>query len=433
MLIEFSITNFLSFKDKVTFSMVEAPLREKNLLFKNNCFSVEKNTNLLKSAVIYGANASGKSNFINSLAFFINHINQSKFITEKDLIPIQPYLLSSEMSDVPCSFEIIIFKNSCYYRYGFELNSTEILKEWLYVKHEREAPVFKRDKMEFDIQKKFKIMNELKTRKMIPKNSLLLSKSAQFNEGIAADFLDALSDLRIISGIKDEVYREFTINTLDNPIIKDKTLELLNFADFSIEDIRRIIVDGENVTFHANLSKNTEFKIERQKQKIPDVLFLKNIYDKNNNIVGQYPFNLSFQESEGTNKFFHIAGPVLDCLTHGYSLIVDELDTKLHPLLVLKIVELFHSKDSNPKNAQLIFTTHNTSLFSTKVFRRDQIWLTEKNSYGSTDLFSLADFEKDKKKVRNDEAFEKNYLLGKYGAVPFLGRLDNFEVIADKL
>ena len=109
------------------------------------------------------------------------------------------------------------------------------------------------------------------------------------------------------------------------------------------------------------------------------------------------------------------------------------MDTKLHPLLVLKIVELFHSKDSNPKNAQLIFTTHNTSLFSTKVFRRDQIWLTEKNSYGSTDLFSLADFEKDKKKVRNDEAFEKNYLLGKYGAVPFLGRLDNFEVIADKL
>jgi len=426
MLIEFSVSNFLSFKDKITFSMLKAPLREKYPLLENNHFSLDKNTKLLKSASVYGANASGKSNLIKSIAFFIRTIIESKFFTEKDIISVQPFLLSKETKEIPSFFEIVIHKNSTYYRYGFELTYNEIIKEWLFVKKSRETKVFYRNGMSFDIVDQYKVMNELKTRKMIPKNSLMISKSAQFNEQISNDFLNALSDIQIISAINDELYSDYTIQSLDNPKVKNKIFELLNFADFSIENIEKIVIDGETISVQADIVDINNNQIKRERKKLADVNFLKNVYDENKEVVGSQSFNVHYQESQGTQKFFHIAGPILDCLTKGYTLVVDELDTKLHPLLVRKIVELFHNPSSNIKNAQLIFTTHNTALFNSRIFRRDQIWLTDKNKYGSSDLFSLADFERENKKVRNDEAYERNYLLGKYRAVPFLGRFEDF-------
>jgi hypothetical protein len=129
------------------------------------------------------------------------------------------------------------------------------------------------------------------------------------------------------------------------------------------------------------------------------------------------------EESSGTKKFFALTGPVLDSIENGYVLVIDELDSKLHPNLVCKIVSLFNSKELNPKNAQLIFNTHDTNLLSSGLFRRDQIWFAEKDKYGASKLFSLADF---KSEVRKTENFEDNYIRGKYGAVPFLGEFDNF-------
>jgi AAA15 family ATPase/GTPase len=151
-------------------------------------------------------------------------------------------------------------------------------------------------------------------------------------------------------------------------------------------------------------------------------------YNEDKMAVEDVYFSMDVDESYGTKKFFALTGPVLDSLEKGQVLIVDELDSKLHPNLVCKIVSLFNSKEHNPKNAQLIFNTHDTNLLNSGLFRRDQIWFTEKNKYGEAKLFSLADFKSGE--VRKNETFEENYIRGKYGGVPFLGFFD--ELISNK-
>jgi AAA15 family ATPase/GTPase len=136
-------------------------------------------------------------------------------------------------------------------------------------------------------------------------------------------------------------------------------------------------------------------------------------------------FHFGVFESAGTQKFAHIAGPILDVLEKGSVLVIDELDTKLHPELTERLVLMFHNKEINKNHAQLIFTSHNTNLLDAKILRRDQIFFVEKDSFGASHLYSLADFKKDGKSTRNDENIELNYLKGKYGALPFLGDFDN--------
>ncbi len=139
-------------------------------------------------------------------------------------------------------------------------------------------------------------------------------------------------------------------------------------------------------------------------------------YNESNQVVGSVMFSMKEAESSGTQKFFALAGPILNVLENGSVFVVDELDAKMHPNLVSAIVKLFHSATTNPKNAQLIFNTHDTNLLESDNFRRDQVWFTEKDRYGAATLYSLADF-----KVRRNENFETNYIQGKYGAIPYLG------------
>jgi AAA15 family ATPase/GTPase len=151
-------------------------------------------------------------------------------------------------------------------------------------------------------------------------------------------------------------------------------------------------------------------------------------YNSNYEIVENVSFSLENEESSGTRKFFALSGPIIDVIENGYTLVVDELDSKLHPNLVTKIVSLFNSKKFNPKNAQIIFNTHNTNLLSEDLFRRDQIWFIEKNIYGEAKLYSLDDF----KNIRKNDSFEDKYLRGKYGAVPYLGFFDSLDFNSSK-
>jgi uncharacterized protein len=143
-------------------------------------------------------------------------------------------------------------------------------------------------------------------------------------------------------------------------------------------------------------------------------------FDSDGNYISFERFNLEAQESEGTQKIFALSGTLVDTLNNGKVLIFDELDARLHPLISLAIVQLFNSNKTNPNNAQLIFMTHDTNLLSNKLFRRDQVWFTEKNRYGATDLYSLAEY-----KVRNDASFESDYIKGRYGAIPYVGNLSS--------
>jgi len=427
MLLEFSVKNILSFKEKVTFSLIAAPIKEKNEKLIDNIFQIDSKTSLLKTAAIYGANASGKTNIIEALQSFIEYIlMKSKSITENENIDILPFILNTENEKKPSEFEILIKDKDTFYQYGLVLTTNEVLKEYLKIKNQRTTIVFDRNENKVDIPypKKYEKISELVNKKMIPKNALVVTKAALFNEEIANSFLNCLNGVRTISAINDSFYREFTINQLKNQNIKSKVTDLLKFADDSINGVEVVQFEGESLSVKSN---SNETNVQRKKGIFPDIFVSKNIFDESNNIVKSLGFNLNLFESQGTIKLFHLSGPIIDALLNGYTLFIDELDTSMHPLLVEKIIELFQNPKQNPNNAQLIFTTHNTALLSKDLFRRDQIWLVEKNQYGESDLFSLADFGK----IRNDEKIEKNYLIGKYGAIPFLANADDFKVVEE--
>ncbi|MBV8390719.1 MAG: ATP-binding protein [Mucilaginibacter sp.] len=208
----------------------------------------------------------------------------------------------------------------------------------------------------------------------------------------------------------------FVFSGLAHEIIRSPTVKRLNKYSLFNSDINDFI-NQLNLGFD-------KLKIDPKNQEV--VLTHHNKYDNVGNIIGDHWFDLETQESSGTNKIFDIAAIFLAALFLGHTTIIDELDAKLHPLLTLSIVKLFHSPVHNPLNAQLIFATHDTNLLSCGCFRRDQIYFTEKNKFEETDLYSLVEYkDPNGLKTRNDRSFEKDYINGRYGAIPFIGDFSN--------
>jgi AAA15 family ATPase/GTPase len=412
MLLQFSIKNFRTFKDKAILSLIasnyDKDTREYENIVNNEIFGLR----ILKSAVIYGANASGKSKLLDAFAFmryFV--INSSKESQKGEAIKVEPFRLDQKSKNEPTEFEVIFIHNNILYRYGFEVTNEKIVSEWLFYKPKtKEVELFYRDGNEYNVHNRdFSKGDTVFKQGLVRDNALLISVAAQFNEKKAIEVLDWFERNRVISGLYEGEYRDNTVNKLSNKSKKDNVLKFLKAADIGIEDL-------EILTINLGQFKESPFST---------VLIIKNTYEDKTKI-GTIPFFLSLDESEGTRKYFYILGPVIDALETGGILVVDELDSKLHPNLVCKIVSLFNSKEFNKNNAQLIFNTHDTNLLSSGLFRRDQIWFTDKNKYGEAKLYSLADFKSDE--VRKTEHFEENYIMGKYGAVPFLGFFDNLKI-----
>jgi hypothetical protein len=237
---------------------------------------------------------------------------------------------------------------------------------------------------------------------------------AQFNGEIAGNILKWFRGFRALHGLRDQQYERFTVELLQNEAMRPLLVEFIRRADVGIEDlvVSEVPIDEETL---KGLPENVQREARKEKH-----FRLSTVHQKfrDGTQDGVASMDFSREESEGTKKFFRIAGPILDCLKNGYVVAVDELDAKLHPLLTKAAVRLFNSADSNPRNAQLIFATHDTNLLHYGNLRRDQIWFMEKTQQASTDLYSLAEI-----KVRNDAAVEKNYIQGRYGAIPFLGDL----------
>ncbi len=420
MLIEFSVGNYRSFKEKVTFSMVAANVVAKDKkLDDSNTFAIDDDLRLLKSAAIYGANASGKSNLAKALSFmkwFM--VNSSKETQSIDEIDVEPFRLSTETEGEPSCFELVFLMDGRKYRYGFKANQERIISEWLfYVPKLRETKLFERELDSIKTSKNYKADGiQQKTRA----NALFLSVSAQFNVEIAERILEWITNnLNIISGLNDHAYLDYTVSCLINNETKNEILQLVRTLDLGIGEIQ---VEQKDFTIDSlpgdmpDELKKLIVKVGRGKATSISTMHRK--FDKDGNYKSLEEFDLDSHESEGTRKVFALAGPLMNTLKQGEILIVDELDASLHPLISLAIVELFNSNEMNPKNSQLIFMTHDTNLLSNKLFRRDQIWFTEKNKYGATDLYSLAEYN-----VRNDASFESDYIKGRYGAVPYIGNL----------
>jgi AAA15 family ATPase/GTPase len=397
----------------------------------NITYLKKQDIRLLKSSVIFGANASGKSKFIEAFAFFRSFILESSRETLKgQKIKVEPFRLSEETNRKASEFEMVFQLNNSIYRYGFEANSEKIIAEWLYVREvKKEIELFYRSLPDIDYdQRRLSKVGVLLAEGLVRSNSLLLSVLAQFNDSTANTILDYFRSMNSISGLNESEYKNNSIiKVQEGKEKKQQILELIKSADLGIEDLRFEDLFNK-FNFSSDELEGMSAAVETLQKYDPYALTSiqtkHRVFNKENKATGNVEFMMSTDESHGTQKFFHFTGLLLDALENGTILIVDELDSKLHPNLVCKIVSLFNSELTNPNSAQLIFNTHDTNLLSSGVFRRDQIWFVSKNEYGASKLYSLADFKTDQ--VRKNEAFEENYIRGKYGAVPLLTDFDQF-------
>lgn len=436
MLIQFTVRNFRTFKEKATLSLI-ASNYDKDREAENILEDANFNLRLLKSAVIYGANASGKSKLMEALQFMRRFaISSSRESQKGDEIDVHPFSLNIETENEPSEFEVIFTYNNVMYRYGFEANKEVIVSEWLYYRPKtKEVELFYRDFQKIETHSRNFTKGSIAVREgMVRDNALLLSLAAQLNDSISIQVIEWFRKLKIISGLREEGYKGYTMSRTKDPLHKQKMLELLKAADLGIQDIKLQMLDINALP--KDMPKELKDRLikdskEENVEIVSDIITTHRKYNKDRQFIENSFLSMDDDESSGTQKFFALTGPVLDVLENGYSLVVDELDSKLHPNLICKLVSLFNSKELNPKDAQLIFNTHDTNLLSSGLFRRDQIWFTEKNKFGEARLYSLADFKTDE--VRKSEPFEDNYIRGKYGAIPFLDTFDDLIPIKNTL
>lgn len=421
MLLEFTIGNFLSIKAKKTLSLEATSIKEH---LGTNVVKLDR-FQLLRGAVIYGANAGGKSNFIKAMSTMRRIVKQSFDASSTDELGITPFLLSTDTSNKPSFFEILFLIGTVRYRYGFEVDNTSVKSEWLFEsKIKSEKPLFIREGDGIDVSQSFKEAKDLeeKTRE----NALFLSVLDQFNGTTAKSIMKWFSNFITISGLSHERYKNVTFKMLEDENLKPQLLDFYKRLDLGFDeiDVEKKPFEAKDFTklFNEEFAKQFLSDIEG-KSKI-DIKTIHKKYNNENEVVGFEKFDMRRQESSGTNKVFNISGPVFDVLKNGGVLIIDELDASLHPLITLTITKLFNSSEFNKTNAQLIFATHDTNLFEYGHYRRDQIYFVEKDVYGASDLYSLVEYKEDGgKKVRKDRSFEKDYIQGRYGAIPYIGNL----------
>ena len=406
MLLNFTIENYRSFFEKKTVSLQSQKLSEEAKENVTQAFSY----NILKTLAVYGANSSGKSNLISAMQAMKLCVLSSVRLNPNDMLQYEPFLLLKD-NNKPTMFEVSFLKGNWCYRYGFSYTQTEIVDEWLFrrtTNRSKEQALFIRNKEGIAFEdKKFPEGIGLETK--TNGNRLFLSLCAQLGGEISNQVISWFEiDFNVASGLNNQVYREFSkmqFHTRRNASTEAmrffKTLQL-GFNGISTHE-EKTIISNDMSAYHIEIES------------------VHNLYDKKGNACGQINFPFDEKESSGTRKLFDISGPIFDTLGKGSTLVIDELDAKMHPLISQQIIRLFNSTRSNPHNAQLIFTTHDTHLLSTKMLRRDQIWFTEKNDAEQTDLYCLTDIVlPDGTKPRNDANYEKNYIAGRYGAIPYI-------------
>lgn len=407
---DFSFENFKSFKDMQSLRMGAANIKSKNEEFEeNNVIVTEGGSRLLKSKVVYGANASGKSNVLKALFTFCDIIQYCLSEENKGMNFMSNFWFSTETEKKTSYFQLIFHIDNVKYRYGFEINENEVYNEWLYVTRHRETPVFIREGQNVNVTRShmetgYDIAN-MKS-KLFNEKVLFLSVADSFSDKLASRIV---GEIKQFSKVNSKISLEEKKTTfLKDKLLKDKIIKLLKYADVGIEDIDQIVLGDEKIDATSSFLIGVHRK-----------------YDKNLNEIGTSVTLFDSMESEGTKEMLGISLPIITALELGTPIVIDEFGAKLHPLLTRKILSLFNSKENT--RSQLIVATHTTELMDPRLLRRDQIDFVEKDKYGRSYLYTLVEI----KGIRS-EKYEQDYLEGKYGAVPFLGNWDNLcDIIND--
>ncbi len=415
MLVQFTVENFLSIRDKVYLSLEPSKDSEhpENLITKGDYKAVN-------SVAIYGANASGKSSLFKAITVALIMIRNSNNVQVTDKLPMTPFKFDFESRNKPTSFEFtFIAKDGRKYIYGFSATTEKIVEEYLYCYNTSKPTLLfdlnENEKPKFNRAYKVKLEAAYQ---MNTANKLFLATATTWNVECTkspfewlAESIDTFTDVMELGGVAFEKYR-----TDENRKYIEFTKNLLKQADINISSIE---VDAKEVVGGPALP----FQIVVQGKIIPpnegkhydvEITTGHTVVDENGE---KTEFSLTLQEESIGTQLLFFYGPLLkDAFEKGKTIVLDEIDKSMHPSLVKFIMNLFRDPDVNKNGAQLIVTTHETGILSLDMFRRDQIYFTEKDSKsGVTDLYSLDEFS-----VRKTENIEKGYLMGRYGAIPFL-------------
>jgi hypothetical protein len=414
MLIEFKIKNFRSFREEAMLSMVAST--DKTLPENTVAAPEFGGRSLLRSAVVYGPNAAGKSNLIAAVNFVDDFVNTSMDRKLNSPIEVTPFLLVTEPITAPSEFEItFIDSQNVRYQYGFHVTAKQVVREWL-VAYPKGLPQtwFEREHTG-EAEPTWYFGRNLKGKnsqvaELTRPDVLFLSNAAKLNHRqLGRVFEWFQKSMRVIGADELSPYLSAysAARAKEDKESQERIRRLLAVADFGISgfDIR------EETYTEKDLPEDMPAELRNQL-----------INKKHLDVYMRHPIGAESEvalpleeESNGTQRLFALSGPLAEVLENGWTLFVDELDASLHPLLVRYLVELFHNPQINPKGAQLIFNTHDTTLMDCCLFRRDQIWFVEKDRQGCSHLYPLLDYS-----PRKDEALAKGYLLGRYGAIPFL-------------
>ena len=407
MLIRFSFKNFKSFKNENCLDMEATSLKE----HEYNIAKTEK-CDILRVSAIYGANASGKTNVLEAFNYMKKRILISDDSRTKNPLD-EENIYSFMINENPISLEVeILAKNNKIYKYGFEILRDKIISEWLYEKRiNRFYDIFERNdnnRIEVkDNKNKLYGLANIDDKSLFLKAYRTLDKSNEDFNNVYEWFINAN-----YLNLGNPKFENFLNTRISQKIVEDKNYkkELLSFIktfDSTISDIK--------------VSPNSLDELKNTN----GIIKVELVHDYEN---GKKALPLML-ESNGTMKMFHLFDFIMDALRNGTVLFVDELDAKLHPLLTRYIINLFHNNETNKGNGQLIYSTHDTVNLNKETFRRDEIWFVEKDKNGVSEIYSLSDYiiedeDGNTKKVRNDATYNKDYLTGRYGAIPVLKEFD---------
>ena len=431
MLINFRFKNFKSFYGENQLSLQSVKddeLQEINTFFVDeSLFNKDEPNELLKSAIIFGANASGKSNVIKGLQYMYNAIQVSAAPQFYVIKANDPFAFYEDSYEKESLYEVEIIQNNTYYKYGFTILQGKIKEEWLFRKKERLTQVFKRHDNKIDITGNANVQNLIN----VPDTVLFLSIGLNYNLSISEYIKDVLQWFGSILIVFENNANSLDIYTTENEKYKKQALEILQKADIGIRnmtvvkdkvaDLRDLnAVLALNMRMQTNPNMYGQLKQENENMYNIDLDTKFDVYNSKNKKVGERNAMLYKDKgfhSEGTTRLLCYLGWILAALDKGRVIFIDEIDSKLHFLVADYLIKMFNSIDKNTNNAQLICTAHNVMLMDEDL-RRDQIYFTSKNKYGVSELVSLADF----KGVRKNDLFSKKYLAGFYSDLPNMNK-----------